>query len=93
MAKVYQMKDYLASVVTNSQNGANDSGESCSETRAPSVHQQGVCPPLRMPGHLQPFPSGSTSVGLGIYYIDRMLIYLATALYLLIVLAQLWMLG
>jgi len=92
MAKVYQMNDYLASFAVNSENEMVASGDNCTEIPGLGDHQQSVCSPLRMPGNSEPFPAESASFGQGIYYIDRILIYLATSLFLLTVLAQLDML-
>jgi len=90
MAKVYQMQNYLASVAVNEMVA---SGENCTEIPASGDHQQSVYSALMMPGNSEPFPADSASFGQGSYYIDRILIYLATSLLLLTVLAQLEMLN
>jgi len=93
MAKVYHMHDYLAAMADSGQNGTDASGENCPAIPAPGGDQQRVESPLRRPGNSRPFPPSSGSFHPGIYYIDRILIYLATALFLLTVLAQLYMLS
>lgn len=94
MAKVYHMHDYLAAMAASVQNGTDASGENCPAIPAPGGDQQRVDSPLRRVGNnTRPFPSSSGSFHPGIYYIDRILIYLAIALFLLTVLAQLHMLS
>lgn len=93
MAKVYHMHDYLAAMAASVQNGTDASGENCPAIPAPGGDQQRVDSPLRRPGITRPFPPSSGLFHPGIYYIDRILIYLAIALFLLTVLAQLHMLS
>lgn len=93
MTKFYQMQEHLASVAVISENEMVASGENCTEIPGSGDHQQSVCSPLKITGNSEPFPANAASFGQGIYYIDRILIYLATSLFLLTVLAQLYMLS
>ena len=93
MAKVYHMHDYLAVIAARRPNETDASVEKCPAIPAPGGDQQRVDSPLRRPDNTQPFPPSSGSFHPGINYIDRILIYLATALFLLTVLAQLHMLS
>jgi len=90
---VYHMHDYLAAIAASRQNGPDASGKNCPAITTPGGDRQRVDSPLSELGASRPFPPSCGSFHPGIYYIDRILIYLAIALFLLTVLAQLYMLS
>lgn len=86
------MHDYLTAIAASRQNGPDASGENSPTIPTPGADRQRGDSPSRGIGAFRPLPPSCGSFPPGIYYIDRILIYLATALFLLTVLAQLYML-